>query len=175
AEDWLPPASVSEEEGLDLLVRRYFGAFGPAPMRDLASWTGLAAATLRPAVERMALRRFQDDAGGEVLDLPNAPLPEADTPAPVRFLPTWDATLLVQARRTQILPEAYRPLIFNTRTPHSLNTFLVDGQVAGSWRYADGRIELEPFAQLSAAVRRALDDEAERLAAFHIDGGERIA
>ena len=57
-----------------------------------------------------------------------------DTPAPVRFLPTWDATLLVHARRTQILPERFRPMVFDTKTPHSVPTFLVDGQVAGTWR-----------------------------------------
>jgi len=167
AEEWLPPASVSEEDGLELLVRRYLAGFGPVPMRDLASWTGLTVATLRPALERLTLRRFRDEAGGELLDLPDAPIPAADTPAPVRFLPTWDATLLVHARRTQILPEKHRSRIFNTKTPHSLNTFLVDGQVAGSWRDADGRVELEPFRRLSAGDRRALEDEAERLAAFH--------
>ena len=86
----------------------------------------------------MRLRRFVDEAGKELLDLPRAPLPDPETPAPVRFLPTWDATLLVHARRTLILPEAYRERIFHVRAPHSFPTFLVDGQVAGTWRYEDG-------------------------------------
>ena len=72
--------------------------------------------------------------------------------APPRYLPVWDATLLVHARRTQILPEQYRPRIFNTKTPHSFNTFLVDGAVAGIWRYERGRVELEPFARLDRAT-----------------------
>ena len=80
--------------------------------------------------------------------MPRAPLPDPDTPAPPRFLPTWDATLLVHARRTGILPEEHRPRIFHVRNPHSLSTFLVDGQVAGSWRYEKGRIALEPFGRL---------------------------
>jgi hypothetical protein len=101
------------------------------------------------------------------VDLPDAPLPDADTPAPPRFLPVWDATLLVHARRTQILPEAHRPRVFNTKTPHSVNTFLVDGQVAGTWRFADDAIRLEPFVRLAAADRRALEEEAEGLAALH--------
>jgi hypothetical protein len=85
----------------------------------------------------------------------------------VRFLPTWDATLLVHARRTGILPEEYRGRIFHVRAPHSFNTFLVDGRVAGTWRYDDGSVTLEPFETVSTAVRRELDEEAERLAAFH--------
>ncbi|MGH2396483.1 MAG: DNA glycosylase AlkZ-like family protein, partial [bacterium] len=67
---------------------------------------------------------------------------------------------------TQILPEPYRPRVFNTRTPHSVSTFLVDGQVAGTWRYEKGRVRLEPFRALTPMVRHALEDEAARLAAF---------
>ena len=93
--------------------------------------------------------------------------PTADTPAPTRFLPTWDATLLVHARRTQILPEAYRPLIFHTKMPPSYPTFLVDGQVAGTWRYAGGDVQLTPFRTLTTGERQELEDEAHRLAAFH--------
>jgi hypothetical protein len=87
----------------------------------------------------------------------------------MRLLPTWDATFLVHARRTQILPERYRPVVFDTKTPHSMPTFLVDGQVAGTWRYERGRIRSEPFEVLPRAVRRHLEDEAKRLAAFHAD------
>jgi len=101
-----------------------------------------------------------------LIDLPRAPLPDADTPAPVRFLPTWDATLLVHARRTQILPEQYRPLVFNTRTPHSVPTFLIDGAVAGTWRVERDRVELKPFEPIPKSVRPEVDDEAQRLAAF---------
>jgi Winged helix DNA-binding domain len=102
-----------------------------------------------------------------LLDVPRGPLPDPDTPAPVRFLPTWDATLLAHARRTQILPESYRPRVFDTKTPHSVPTFLVDGAVAGRWRYEGGHIRLEPFRRLARATRSELDDEAHRLAAFH--------
>ena len=77
--------------------------------------------------------------------------------------------LLVHARRTQVLPEEYRPLVFNTRTPHSVSTFLVDGTVAGTWRYEGGRVRLEPFEALPRVARRELEDEAERLAAFHAE------
>jgi hypothetical protein len=85
----------------------------------------------------------------------------------VRFLPTWDAVLLVHARRTGILPERYRPRVFHAKNPPSVPTFLVDGVVAGAWRHEGGRIELEPFERLGRGVLRELREEAERLAAFH--------
>jgi hypothetical protein len=167
AEDWVGPEDASEDEGIELLVRRYLGAFGPAPVADIANWSRLKPRVVRSALDRMELRRFQDEQGKELLDLPRAPLPEAETPAPVRFLPVWDAALLVHARRTQILPERYRARVFNVKTPHSVNTFLVDGQVAGTWRYDKGRVSLDPFGRLSKSDRADLNDEAERLAAFH--------
>jgi hypothetical protein len=124
-------------------------------------------ATLAPAFERLRPRRFRDERGEELLDLPRAPLPDRDTPAPVRFLPTWDATLLVHARRTQIVPERHRPRVFDTKTPHSAATFLVDGQVAGTWRYERGHVKVDAFEPLPREVRREIADETERLAAFH--------
>ncbi len=167
AEDWVGPESASPDEGAEHLVRRYLQGFGPARPAEIANWAGLNVSTVKRALERMTLRRFLDEQGQELIDLPRLPLPDADTLAPVRLLPVWDATLLVHARRTQILPERHRSRIFNVRNPQSLNTFLVDGQVAGAWRYAQGRVKLEPFGRLPNGVRSQLDDEAERLAAFH--------
>lgn len=167
SEDWLDPEEVDPEAALDHLVRRYLGGFGPATRADIASWTGLPLGAIGPALERLKLRRFRSDSGDELLDLPRAPLPDPDTPAPARFLPTFDATLLAHARRTGILPEEYRPLIFSTKNPQSVPTFLVDGVVAGAWRYEDGRVRLEPFGKLSRAARRELEEEGERLAPFH--------
>jgi hypothetical protein len=166
AEDWVGPEDATAAEGLELLVRRYLGGFGPAPALDIADWAGLKLTALKPTLERLELRRFRDENGKELLDLPRAPLPAADTPAPVRFLPVWDATLLAHARRTGILPERYRARVFNVKTPHSVNTFLVDGQVAGTWRYEDERIRLEPFERIPREARTELNDEAERLAEF---------
>jgi hypothetical protein len=169
AENWVGRANVEEAEARDLVVRRYLTGFGPARPTEIADWAGLDVKDIGPSLERLRLRRFRDEEGKELVDLPRAPLPDRETPAPPRFLPTWDATLLVHARRTQILPEEYRPRIFGIKTPQSFNTFLVDGQVAGTWRYDDGRISLEPFGRLDAHWKRELDDEAERLAAFHDD------
>ena len=167
ADDWIAPTSVTEEEGMELLIRRYLGAFGPAPLKDVASWMGMTVGQIRHVVDNIELRSLRDDGGRTLLDLPAAPLPDPETPAPPRFLAVWDAALLVHARRTLILPEEFRPLIFNTRTPHSHNTFLIDGQVAGTWRHEDGEINLAPLRPLTPPERAALDDEAHPLAAFH--------
>jgi winged helix DNA-binding protein len=167
AEEWVGPSDATAEQGVRLLIRRYLAGFGPGSREDLASFTGLSRSVLEPGLDALRLRRFRDEHGRELLDVPRAPLPDPDTPAPVRFLPTWDATLLVHARRTQILPERFRPLVFNTKTPHSVPTFLVNGQVAGTWRSEKDRVAIEPFERLPRDIRRRLDDEAERLAAFH--------
>jgi hypothetical protein len=167
AEAWVERPEITKPQALEHLARRYLGAFGPATAADVANWAGLKPVALAATLKRLELRRFHAEDGAELLDLPRAPLPAADTPAPVRFLPTWDATLLVHARRTGILPEEHRPKIFHTKNPQSVPTFLVDGEVAGTWRHEGGTVVLEPFGRLDAATRRALDAEAERLAAFH--------
>jgi hypothetical protein len=168
AEQWVgPPPELSEDDALEHLVRRYLGAFGPAPAPDVADWAGLKVGAIAPTLERLKLRRFRDEQGRELVDLPRAQLPPPDTPAPVRFLPTWDATLLVHRRGTGILSKEYRSRIFHVKTPHSFSTFLVDGAVAGTWRYEEGRIRLDPFKRLARTSRAELEEEGERLAAFH--------
>jgi hypothetical protein len=167
AEDWLPPVGIDPGAAAEHLVRRYLGAFGPATVKDVVSFTGLPPAGLAFVLDGLELRRFRSEDGQELLDLPRAPLPDPDTPAPVRFIGTWDASLLVHARRTGFLPEEHRPFIFHVKAPQSYPTFLVDGAVAGTWRYEEGSIELSPFGRLDPATRRELEDEAARLAAFH--------
>ena len=143
------------------------GELEPAPRGDIAQWAGMRLGDVAPALDRLPLRRFRDERGGELLDLPRAALPDPETPTPVRFLPTWDAILLVHTRRTGVLPERYRPLIFTTKMPQSVGTFLIDGAVAGTWRYEDGRVRWEAFDRVGRTDAREVDDEAERLAATH--------
>jgi Winged helix DNA-binding domain len=167
AEDWVGPSDATEDEGLVHLVRAYLRAFGPASWRDIASWAGVGVTDARRGGEGLSLVRYRDEADRELVDLENAELPDADVPAPVRFLPHWDANLLVHARRAGILPEAYRPRVFSTRNPFSVGTYLVDGTVAGAWSLRDRRIDLDPFRALSAADERAVEREREALEAFH--------
>lgn len=169
AEDWIgpPPPALTLDTATEHLVRRYLQGFGPATAADVADWGGLRPADVVPVLERLPLRRFADEEGRTLYDLPDAPLPDPSTPAPVRFLPTWDASLLVHARRKGVIAEEHRPRVFNTKTPHSVPTFLVDGKVAGTWRYEKGRVWVAPFAPLAPAVEAQVDEEAARLAAFH--------
>jgi hypothetical protein len=166
AEHWLgpPQSKLVEGDGIELLVRRYLTAFGPASIEEIANWAGMHPKRLAPVLDGIKLRQFEAEDGTVLLDLPRAPLPDPETPAPVRFLPHWDATLLVHARRTGVLPEEHRPKVFNTKTPQSVPTFLVDGRVAGTWRYESGRVKTKPFGKLDVAVKRELREEGERLA-----------
>ena len=167
AEDWIGPCEVTEEEGLEHLVRSYLRGFGPARLQDVSSWAGVPVAPLKAAAERLQLRHARDEAGKELLDVPRGALPAPETAVPVRFLPHWDANLLVHARRTQILPEPYRPRVFSIKNPFSVGTFLVDGTVAGAWSMQKGRIVLEPYERLTKSVRKEVEGERERLEAFH--------
>lgn len=167
AEDWVGPCEVTEDEGLVHLVRAYLRAFGPASWRDVASWAGIAVTDAERGGEGLSLVRYRDEEGRELVDLEGAELPDPGTPVPVRFVPHWDAMLLVHVRRAGILPEAYRPRVFSTRKPFSVGTYLVDGAVAGAWSVRDGRIELDPFESLTAKDQRAVDQERQALEAFH--------
>jgi len=167
ADGWVPARATTEADGIVLLVRRYLGGFGPGAVVDIASWAGLPPAKVAPVVERLRLKRYRDEAGRVLFDLPNATLPDAGSRAPVRFLLTFEALTMIHARRAQVMPEQYRPIIFSTKTPHSMPVFLIDGAVAGTWRYEDGRVRLDPFEPVARTMRRELDEEASELAAFH--------
>ncbi len=147
------------------LVRRYLGAFGPATRADIAAWSGLRVRDFEPTLDALGpLRRFRDEQGRELYDLPRAPLPDADASAPVRFLPRFDNLVLAHRDRTRVLPEEYRPAVIDGGWVRS--TFLVGGMVAGAWAVEDGQVRLEPFAPLPRTVRRQVEDEASRLEAW---------
>jgi len=150
------------------MLRRYLAAFGPASRRDIVQWSMLHVPEIQRSLDRLELRRFRDEQGRELLDVPRGPLPDPDTPAPVRFLPKWDNVLLAFADRTRVLPEEYRKRVIGMNGDVA-QTFLVDGFVAGTWRVEQGRVAVEPFAPLSRSVRRELAEEAAALEAFLAD------
>ena len=174
ADAWLPAGEWAEPAvAVERMVRRYLGAFGPATLADIAQWSGIPVALIRPGVERMEasgdLRRFAGETGAKVIDLADAPLPDEDVPAPPRLLPMWDSVVLAFADRTRVIDDAVRARVI-ARNGDTLPVFLVDGVVAGRWwAAADGdraRIELEPFGRLAARDRRVLEDLGDRLATF---------
>jgi len=163
------PEAYDPTEARAEVFRRYFAAFGPASRRDLVAWSMMHVPEIQRALDQLeALRRFRDEQGRELFDVPRAPLPDADTPAPVRFLPKWDNVLLAFADRTRVLPELVRRRVIGMNGDVA-QTFLVDGFVAGTWRVENGRVLLEPFEALSRSVHRELEDEAGRLEAFLAD------
>ena len=168
AEDWVgAPGDATAGAGLRLLVERYLRGFGPAAPADVANWIGTAPKAVTAVLDELELRQLRSEQGKLLVDLPRLPLPAADTPAPVRFLPTWDATMLAHARETGILPEEHRPKVFSTKTPQSVPTFTVDGAVAGTWKYDKGRVEPRPFGKLAPDTRDEVTEEARRLTQFH--------
>jgi len=166
ADRWLDTPAPAHEEAAAHLVKSYLAAFGPATRQDLLKFSGLRVADVRPALEALEpqLRRFRNEQERELFDLPRAPRPDPDTPAPVRFLPKWDALVLSHADRTRVLPPEYQAEVITGG--YVFSSFLVDGLVAGLWRLERGRIKLEPFAPLPRGIRREAEEEASRLAAF---------
>jgi Winged helix DNA-binding domain len=174
ADAWLPSGTWHDDAAaVEYLVRHYLAAFGPASLADIAQWSGLTVARLRPGVEAIdaagELRRYRSEAGRQLVDLVGAPLPDDDVPAPPRLLPMWDSTVLAFADRTRIVSDADRARII-ARNGDTLPVILVDGVVAGRWWAVTDRertrIELEPFRRLAAQDRRALEALADRLARF---------
>ncbi|MGH2690122.1 MAG: DNA glycosylase AlkZ-like family protein, partial [Actinomycetota bacterium] len=174
AERWLDLPAAGGAEGIVHLVHRYLSGFGPAAAADIANWAGLPVASVRQALASLDLRQFRDGDRRTLVDLPDAPLPDDGTPAPVRFLPTWDASLLVHCRRTQVLPERHRSAVFSTKTPHSVPVFLVDGAVAGTWRHERGMVTIRPFEPLAPAALAEVEAGAAELAGFHGAPGRSI-
>jgi hypothetical protein len=151
------------------LALRYLAAFGPATAADFQTWSGLSTAKTVFEELRPQLLTFEGEKKKtELFDLPDAPRPGEDAPAPVRFLPEFDNLLLAHADRTRVLPEEHRPRVV-TKNLRILGTFLVDGFVAGTWsapKKKGQKLELEPFVKLDRAAKKALDEEASALAAF---------
>lgn len=148
------------------ILRRYLAAFGPASRRDIAAWAMMRVPEIQAAFDRLEpLRRFRDERGRELLDVPRAPMPDPETPAPIRFLPKWDNVLLAFADRTRVLPEEHRRRVVGMNGDVA-QTFLVDGFVAGTWRVDDGHVAFESFTPLPRSIGRDLQDEAARLDTF---------
>ena len=160
-----PEAHVPDEARAEM-IKRYLAAFGPSTRKDIGAWSMMRVPEIQRTLGLLEpLRRFRDEQGRELLDVQRAPLPDPDTPAPVRFLPKWDNVLLAWADRTRVLPERYRKTVIRMNGDVA-QTFLVDGFVAGIWRVEDGRVLPEPFEPLSRPVRREVEEEARRLEAF---------
>lgn len=148
------------------LVRRHLAAFGPATTADVRAWSGLAGLPAAAAELRDELVTFRDDRGRELLDLPDAPRPDPDTPAPVRYLPAFDNAILGYHDRSRIIDTEHRGL-----SVAGQRAVLVDGRVAATWAVDDGTVVVTPLRRFTRAERVAVAEEGRELAAF-LSGGE---
>jgi hypothetical protein len=176
ADAWLGASFADPDEALAHLVRRGLAAFGPLTLADLAAWSGLAAATLRPVVDELRLVRRRDERDRELLDLPRRVVVGGDAPAPPRLLAPFDDAILSHADRTRIIDDDARRAVIRGGIVDAV--FLVDGFVRGRWRIARAKrsaeLVLEAFAPIPRARVRELREEAERTLAFAEPAAERL-
>ncbi|MCX5144906.1 MULTISPECIES: winged helix DNA-binding domain-containing protein [unclassified Streptomyces] len=171
--DWLgraadPPAPDGTDPVGQALARRYLAAYGPAASADLRAWSGLAGLPAAIAAIREELVTFRDERGRELLDLPDAPRPDPDTPAPVRFLPAFDNAILGYQDRTRIIDDAHRGL-----SVAGERVVLVDGRVAATWSVEEDTVTVTPLTRLGRSDRSAVTEEGRELAAFLSDDASR--
>ena len=174
AQCWLGTAPAADPSP-ERLLRRYPAAFGPAGVKDMQTWCGLT--RLGEVVDRLRpqLQTFRDEAGNELLDVPDAPLPDPDTPIPVRFLPEYDNCLRSHADRSRVMTAADRALLA-TVNDAPRPTVLVDGFLAGRWRLVNKRgtatLTVMLFRTLPDSDTTAVAEEGERLLAFAAPGAQ---
>ncbi|MFB9575882.1 winged helix DNA-binding domain-containing protein [Streptomyces yanii] len=167
AEHWLGRPS-EPTPAPDATVLRYLGAFGPASVKDMQMWAGLT--RLQEVFERLRPRliTFRDEHGVELFDLPDAPRPDPDTPAPPRFLPEFDNVLLGHADRTRVIPPRFKGR--NGNGNQAYGSVLVDGLLAAIWRFGapgqkpggQGTVTVQALGRLSPAEREAVTEEGLR-------------
>ena len=161
----LDPTPMEQSTMLEQLVLRYLAAYGPASVADAQAWSGLS--RLREVTDRLGsrLRAFTGPDGADLLDLPDAPRPDPDVPAPPRFLPEYDNLLLSYAERSRVIPHR-RPVPLPPGHGATAGTLLVDGLWQADWKISQGVLEIEPFISLGPAHRDAVASEGKRLLGF---------
>jgi len=170
---WTPVESwLGEPVGADVTpeetVLRYLAAFGPASVMDVQAWSGLT--RLKEVVERLRpkLITLRDERGRELFDLPDAPRPDPETPAPPRFLPEYDNVLLSHADRTRV-NDLKRQIPLPPGNGAMMGNLLVDGFYRGMWRITKQTLTVSPFVALSKKDTNAIAEEGARLLTFVTD------
>ena len=164
-----PTPDPAPDTALDQLVLRYLGAYGPATVADIQAWSGLS--RLREVTDRLSarLRTFTGPDGAELLDLPDAPRPDENVPAPPRFLPEYDNLLLSFADRSRVI-RGHRQVPLPAGNGATTGTLLVNGQWYADWTITRGRdravLEISPFGPLGVVGQDAVAAEGSRLLEF---------
>lgn len=162
---------IPDQVDFPALVRRYLAAFGPATVADFQTWSGFSKVKEQVEAMKPELVVYREDGGrGDLLDLPELPILDPDTPAPIRFLPEFDNLLLSHSKRTRVLADEHRAAIFSGANLRVSASILVDGFVAGVWKVEKVRktaaLIILPLVPLSPAAQTDITDEAERLIRF---------
>ncbi|WP_405933281.1 winged helix DNA-binding domain-containing protein [Streptomyces sp. NBC_00827] len=170
----VPTGRETAPQALQRLVLRYLEGFGPASVADVAQFAMVQRAPIRAALRALggSLDQFEGPDGTSLFDIPGAPRPPSDTPAPPRLMAMWDSTLLAYADRSRMIPPACRRLV-TRNNGDVLPTLLVDGYVAGVWRPVEGGIEATAFHDLPPAAWEALAEEARSLTTVLADRDPR--
>ncbi len=164
---------ASPTRSLRELVTRYLHAYGPATAHDFASWLsapkGWATALFASLAEEGRIEEVAFLSGRAWLAAGDTAFP--DEPARgLRLLPYFDAYVIAGRPRELLYPGAAAARALAGGQAGNYPVLLVDGTVAGVWhqRRSGRRIALtvEPVGRLSAAHRRALDEQAERTGAM---------
>jgi hypothetical protein len=165
---WTGICSQATAEDVRQMLRRYLAAFGPATVADARAWSGVSGLGEVFEQLRPELKTYADPSGRELFDLPDVPTPAADLPAPVRFLPEFDAPLLAYADRTRLMTDQIRRQVCVGDLVAA--TVLVDGTVAATWTQSRtddvAALTVQPLRPLSSSDRSAVEAEADRLLAF---------
>lgn len=169
-----PADGRSDRSSLEDLAIRYLGAFGPATVNDLQKWSGLTRCAAVIERLRPQLSRFRSESGTELFDLPDAPRPDPDTPAPVRLLPEFDNLLLSHANRSHVIPDNETPWLDAIGAGRHVGNVLIDGMLRATWwveREGKRRATLvvRPLGRVTRSERTDLRAEARRMAAFTAD------
>jgi len=165
--NWLGE-EVPAEGALDEVVLRYLAVFGPATVADVTTWSKLIG--LRESFERLRLRKYTDENGRELFDVPDGVLADPDSPAPPRFLPEFDNVLLSHADRTRIMSDEVRARWGNVKNGVFPASFLVDGFLRGTWRLEKDALVVNPYRKLAKKDTSAVEREALRLLDFMAPG-----
>ncbi|MGX1563885.1 winged helix DNA-binding domain-containing protein [Streptomyces sp. NPDC055506] len=166
----VPTGRESATDALGQLVLRYLRGFGPASVADVAQFAMLPRQPIRRTLLALSdtVEQLRGPDGTVLYDVPDAPRPPADTPAPPRLMAMWDSVLLAHADRSRVIPPDYRRLVIRVNGD-VLPTLLVDGRVAGVWRAIDGGIEVTAFHDLPPTTWDALAQEATSLTSLLTD------